>query len=107
MTDLPAYPHAPGDRGTDTSAEAAAAIAADCGRLQRLVFTAVFAAGEAGLTTNEIAARLEIGRDSIQPRTSELKALGRIRDSGRRRANANGKSAIVWIAVQPAQPKGR
>ena len=45
-----------------------------------------------------LAARLEMDRWSIQPRTSELRRKGLIRDSGRRRPNATGKRAIVWIA---------
>jgi hypothetical protein len=36
-------------------------------------------------------------RWSIQPRTSELRRKGLIRDSGKRRQNATGKSAIVWV----------
>jgi hypothetical protein len=38
-------------------------------------------------------------RWSIQPRTTELKRKGLIRDSGQRRPNSTGKQAIVWIAA--------
>jgi hypothetical protein len=38
-------------------------------------------------------------RWSIQPRTSELKRKGLIRDSGQRRPNCTGKKAIVWTAA--------
>lgn len=94
------YPSVPGHRGVDTSAAAAASLLHGLGYLQAKVFRAIAAAGEAGLTTNELAEQLRIDRGSIQPRTSELRAKRRIRDSGRRRLNANGKKAIVWIATE-------
>lgn len=92
------YPFAPGHRGVDTSLSAARAIEMSTGRLQRIALREIRAAGPRGLTTNELSARVRIGRDSIQPRTSELRELGLIRDSGARRLNANGKRAIVWVA---------
>ena len=52
-----------------------------------------------GLTADELSARLEMDRWSIQPRTSELKRKGLIRDSGQRRPNRTGKQAIVWVAA--------
>jgi len=93
------YPHAPGHRGIDTSALAAEAIEISVGRLQRIALRAIRAAGNRGLTTNELVAAVRISRDSIQPRTSELREMGFIRDSGARRRNDNGKSAIVWVAA--------
>lgn len=92
------YPDEPGHRGIDTSIEAAAAMMPSLGTLQHRVLSAVRAAGPAGATTNELALRMNIDRGSIQPRTSELRLRGSIRDSGVRRPNANGKMAIVWIA---------
>jgi len=92
------YPNEPGHRGVDTSIEAARAIELSVGHLQRVALRAIRAAGGRGLTTNELAATARIDRDSIQPRTTELKLLGLIRDSGGRRPNANGINAIVWVA---------
>lgn len=89
----------PGHRGIDTSVAAAGSIAASLSYLQAKVYGALAEAGPRGLTTNELADRLRIDRGSIQPRTSELRAKGRIRDSRQRRLNANGKKAIVWVAV--------
>ena len=103
MMHEPIYPNAPGHRDVDTSVAAAEAIAPTLGRLQRIVFHAIRDAGEYGLTTHELAARLDMGRDSVQPRTSELRRLGKIMDSGRRRPNANGKAAIVWIAAETVE----
>ena len=93
------YPDAPGHRNVDTSIEAADAIAPDLGRLQRLAETAIRAAGDAGLTADELAVRLKLERWSIQPRTTELRRKGFIRDSGLRRQNVTGKRAIVWVAA--------
>jgi hypothetical protein len=92
------YPDEPGHRGIETSVEASAAIALSVGHLQRVALKAIRAAGSNGLTTHELATTVRIHRDSIQPRTSELRLRGLIRDSGTRRQNLNGKYAIVWIA---------
>lgn len=97
------YPNYPGSRGVDTSEAAAAAMAPKIGRLQRTTLQIVKNAGLRGITTNEIAELCDIDRGSVQPRTSELKLLGLIRDSGYRRCNANGKKAIVWIATGGAE----
>ena len=91
------YPDAPGHRGIDTSVAAADVIAPSLGRLQRSVLSAIRLAGAPGATTNEIADSLGIDRGSVQPRTSELRRRHLIADSGRRRQNDNGKSAIVWV----------
>lgn len=92
------YPDAPGHRNVDTSIAAANAIAPQLGRLQLMAETAIREAGLYGLTADELAARLGMDRWSIQPRTSELRRKGLIRDSGLRRLNATGKQAIVWVA---------
>ena len=94
------YPDAPGHRNVDTSIAAAEALAPKLGRLQRMAEGAIRDAGAPhGLTADELAARLDMDRWSIQPRTSELKRKGLIRDSGQRRPNSTGKLAIVWIAA--------
>ena len=93
------YPNAPGHRNVETSIAAATALAPKLGRLQRMAEAAIRDAGAHGLTADELAERLGLDRWSIQPRTSELKRKGLIRDSGRRRLNASGKMAIVWIAA--------
>ena len=92
------YPDAPGHRNVETSIAAADALAPKLGRLQQMAQAAIRDAGANGLTADELAARLELDRWSIQPRTSELKRKGLIRDGGQRRPNTTGKQAIVWIA---------
>ena len=93
------YPNAPGHRNVETSVAAALALSPKLGRLQRMAHETIREAGSAGLTADELAERLGIDRWSIQPRTSELRRMGLIRDSGRRRPNSTGKMAIVWIAA--------
>lgn len=94
------YPDIPGHRGVDTSAEAAEEMASRLGRLQQLALSSITNAGAIGLTTNELADMLELPREAIQPRTSELRRKGLIVDSCMRRFNANGKRAIVWTAPE-------
>jgi hypothetical protein len=91
------YPDAPGHRGVATSVEAADRTAPKLGALQQRALSAIKDAGTDGLTADELAARLELSRWSIQPRTSELRRKGLIRDSGIRRQNVTGLKAIVWI----------
>ena len=93
------YPDAPGHRNVETSVAAAGALAPKLGRLQRMAESAIRDAGWLGLTADELATRLHMDRWSIQPRTSELKRMGRIRDSGQRRSNCTGKAAIVWTVA--------
>lgn len=94
------YPNTPASGRTDTSAEAAASIASASGRIQRMVQLAISEVGARGLTCEELAGRLGMERTTVQPRTSELKLLGLIEDSGQRRLNRNGKKAIVWVACK-------
>ncbi len=86
------YPDAPGWKGTPTSHAAAESVDADT--LRGLALDYLQAQGDH--TADEIAAGLRIDRLAIRPRCSELKAKALIRDSGVRRPNASGKSAIVW-----------
>jgi hypothetical protein len=92
------YPDAPGHRNVDTSIAAAEALAPKLGRLQLTVLGTIREAGAYGLTGDEIAARLGMERWACRPRTSELRRKGLIRDSGQRRPNCTGISAIVWVA---------
>jgi hypothetical protein len=94
------YPETPGHRGVDTSIAAAADIAPKLGRLQRMAEDTIRSAGRYGCTADELAAHLNLDRWSIQPRTTELKRKGLVVDSGLRRPNCTGKSAIVWCAPE-------
>ncbi len=72
------------------------------GRLQRLAFAAILAAGLGGLTALETASATGFDRLSIQPRISELRRKGLVTASGERRRNPSGKTATVWIASEYA-----
>lgn len=96
----PDYPNQPGHRGTDTSRAAASAMSTVSARFQRMALLAIRAAGGRGLTAEELADRLGYPRTTIQPRTTELKLAGLIRDSGARRHNRSDHRAIVWVAAR-------
>lgn len=105
MTDLFSYPHAPGARARDTS-RAAADHAAETAPLLRARALAVVERSN-GLTADEVAGRLGLSILSVRPRLTELSRLGKVRDSGERRRNASGKSAIVCLPVFPARLEGQ
>jgi hypothetical protein len=96
------YPYIPGWKGAETSHAAAIAMSGVTARVQRAVLLAIRERGPTGLTCCELAQRLGMERTTVQPRTSELRRLGLIRDSGQRRFNPNGKRAIVWVAKEVA-----
>jgi hypothetical protein len=86
------YPSAPGHRDTDTSREAAKDMASRVTGLR----LAVLGALAQDRTADECAAVLGESVLAVRPRTTELKRLGLITDTGERRPNASGKRAIVW-----------
>lgn len=93
---LPEYPEVPAARPTDTSMLAADGVAEDAPDGRRQVLDAI-GASVGGLTADEAAE--EIGRSILyaRPRVAELHRQGLIADSGERRDNASGRSAIVWM----------
>ncbi|MBA4753618.1 MAG: hypothetical protein H2050_02145 [Sphingobium sp.] len=102
------FPYAAGFKGSaDTGREAAEAINKKLGRLQRLVHGAVKGRGRYGLTAEEAAGILNMDRVSVQPRLSELKAMGLVKDSGLRRVNPSSrKRAVVWVLTEFAPVAG-
>lgn len=103
--DLFSYPHAPGARDRDTSREAAEAVAGTAPLLRTKALAVVERSN--GLTADEVAGRMGLSILSIRPRLTELSRLGKVRDSGQRRANASGRRAIVWTPVYPAHLRGQ
>lgn len=85
------------DGVVDTSRAALESI--DARKLREQVLDALRRWGHG--TADELAAWLDVDRLSIRPRCSELRALGDIADSGRRRRNKSGKAAIVWVPTAP------
>lgn len=108
------YPHAPGWRATapETSEKAARQVAPKARRLVDRVYDAIC---EKPGAVHELARRLAPeGSDAlaldrfernVQPRVSELRALGKVEDSGERRDNQLGNPTVVWRKATP-KPTG-
>lgn len=88
------YPNAPGFQDRETSAAAAVAIAPKAKTMREKVLALI--AGQTNATADEAAEALGISILSARPRCAELSVMGIIVDSGVRRENASGKSAIAW-----------
>lgn len=89
-----AYSDAPGAKGPDgTSQEAAEAILPSVSRLRRLALRTLCQLGAA--TVLEAVPVAGVTRESLQPRFSELRAMGLVEATGERRRNPSGKSAAV------------
>lgn len=88
------YPDIPGAKGQDgTSQDAAEAVAHCTSHLRRLALRALDGLGEA--TVLEAVAFAGVTRESLQPRFSELRAMGLVEPTGARRRNPSGKQAAV------------
>lgn len=92
----PSYPYAAGYRNTDTSRAAASVDAATIRAQVLQTFRTVGA-----MTADECAERMEMSVLTIRPRCTELKRLGHLHDSGKRRPNASGKSAMILTTRKP------
>lgn len=92
------YPTQDNHRGVDTSMEAAEAVAPVANRLRAVVHATLYH-HPAGLTVDETCAVAGFARYSLQPRFTELRKMGMIRDTGERRFNVSGSRAIVWRAT--------
>ena len=89
------YPAAPGHRGVDTSIVAAEHMKKSAAALRQVVLDAL--ADNGPMTTREICDYTGAEYDGLQPRTSELSAVGKIVDSGQRRTPPGRRVAvIVW-----------
>lgn len=89
-----AYPDAPGAKGPDGTSQAAAdAMRLSASGLRRLALRTLGQLGEA--TVLEAVPVAGVTRESLQPRFSELRAMGLVEATGARRRNPSGKSAAV------------
>ena len=91
-----AYPHAPGHKHTDTSLQAAILVTDRAEYLRPRVLAAL---QEQPRTADELAELLGEHPGNVRPRCSELRHLGKVRDTGQRRVNAWGHKMIVWEAI--------
>jgi hypothetical protein len=88
------YPSVPGYRATDTSQAAAEAIRPKVSVLRQMVLDAL---SVRPMTTLEIAHHCRQRYETLQPRSSELKDMGLIEDSGLRWISRDPrKTAIIW-----------
>ena len=91
------YPKAPAHSADDTSREAAEDIADRAGTIRNQVLAGLY---QQELTADECADVLGLSILTVRPRFSELRRMGRIKDTGDRRRNStSGKKAIVWTAA--------
>lgn len=102
MEDLFSLPMPPA-RDVDTSRDAARSMAAPARILRDRVLGAIRVAGFAGLTADEAARALGVTPLAVRPRCTELREAGLISDSGKRRKNASGRNAAVWITRDRAE----
>lgn len=100
------YPTTPGYQPTDTSKDAAEKVKPKAAWVRARVIDALTRQGP--MTTVQIAAAVGLPYETVQPRTSEARALGLIEDSGQRgKSRDPSKSAIVWrITSAPDAAKG-
>ena len=83
-----------GAKGSDgTSQDAAETIKPNVSRLRRMTLDGLGRLGEA--TPLEAIAAIGLPRESLQPRFSELRAMGLVEPTGARRPNPSGKNAAV------------
>ena len=87
------YPVIPAAQDTDTSQAAAYSMISSAPTLRAKCLEAL---ETADFTADEIAARVNVSILAIRPRLTELKVMKVVVDSGKRRRNVSGKSAIVW-----------
>lgn len=87
---------------SDTSRAAAVAIQPHVAPMQKRVLDFLEERGIVGGTQEEIHFATGMRISSICGRVSELRELGKVCDSGERRANVSGVGAVVWISALSA-----
>lgn len=88
------YPKILGAKGSDGASQYAAEAITPCvSYLRRVAMRSLDRLGEA--TVLEAVAFAEVARESLQPRFSELRAMGLVEPTGARGRNPSGKGAAV------------
>lgn len=85
-----------------TSREAARRIKRHAPTQRQRILGCIAEAGAPGRIAEETATILRLRIQSTTARINELRRLGLIVDSGRRRPTSSGRQAIVWVAVAAA-----
>ncbi|MBX3408127.1 MAG: hypothetical protein KF869_15335 [Phycisphaeraceae bacterium] len=83
-----------------TSDLAARSIGPHAAQQRADVLGVILKAGAFGATDAEIELITGIRAQSVSPRRGELRRLGLIVDSGRRRKTPRGRDAAVWVLAQ-------
>ena len=100
---MPLFDFSPAPGKTDTSAAAADVIAGRAATLRSRAYTQIMAHTEVpyyqGLTADETASLLNEDILAVRPRLTELKDMGLIEDTGRRRKNVKGNTQIVFRGI--------
>ena len=97
------YPNAPGWKATDTETSRQAAVLAKP-QVATLREQCLDVLRVKPMTADEVASELLSSVLSIRPRISELKLMGRVEQTPRRRCNVSGRSAVVWrLALAQAE----
>ena len=86
-----------GYRRVDTSLNAALAIQSPAENYRQAVLTELQSHGP--MTADEIAERLNLSILTVRPRLTELRAVGKLTDTGQRRKTPSGRPSIVWKAT--------
>jgi len=90
------YPYKAGHRGIRTSIIAAEDTNKTLRRLHKQVIIELSKVFPKGLTTSELANKINRNLLTIRPRTTELKHQGLIVDTEKDRKNENGKPEIIY-----------
>lgn len=85
--------------GSDTSETAAEQIESVAGKMRRLVYDHIKSQDE-GATCDECEVSLDLKHQTCSARITELKRLGSIVDTGRRRKTRSGRGAAVYVAKE-------
>lgn len=93
---VPKYPAVPGSRRTDTSRNASILAREKAEWLRPKCHAALKLKP---MTADELADEIGEHFINVRPRCSELRRLGKVRDTGLRRANNFGNPQIVWEAT--------
>jgi len=90
----------------ETSRKAAQKIRPRIGRLQARVFEFIRDRGPLGVTDEELVESLNMSPNTLRPRRVELRNIGAIIDSGRRRPTRSGRDAAIWILAKGERTPG-
>ncbi|WP_070154093.1 hypothetical protein [Sphingobium phenoxybenzoativorans] len=102
------YPNNPGFRrgSPDTARRAAESMAESAASIEARALRVIRDAGWWGATSDEVADKIGLPNHyAARPRISGLRARKEIADSTRRRKNASGRQAAVWVLPQFAPQK--